>query len=70
LEKVYLVNLDHENSHTQLWHYSVTDEQKKQEHFKPNVFDKKMPLLTVRPKLDLEEREKLITRFDNWILMS
>lgn len=70
LERVYALNLNSETKETTLWHYSCTPEQKADEHFTPNLFEKKMPFLNVRPKFGPENREKLISRLDNWILMS
>ena len=70
LEKVYMIKLDYEISDTTLWYYTVTDEEKKIENFRPNLFEKNLPLLNVRPKFELSDRQKLIERFDNWILMS
>lgn len=70
VERVYMLNLDYEGQETSLWHYSATEEQKSQAGFKPNLFEKKIPLLNKRPDFSLENRDKLIDRFDSWILMS
>lgn len=70
LDRVYMLNLDYESQDTVLWHYTATPEERKQPGFKPNLFEKHLPLLKVRPKLELEEREKLMDRFDGWIIMS
>lgn len=70
LEKVYILSLKSVEDMTKLWHYTATREQKANENFEPKLFDKEMPLLTVRPKFDLENRERLIDRFDSWILIS
>jgi hypothetical protein len=70
LEKVYMLDLDWEKEETTLMYYAVTPEQKKIKGFNPNIFDKKMPLLKNRPKVGPENREKLLSRFDSWIIMS
>ncbi len=70
LEKVYMMKLDYELKDTTLWYYTVTEEQKKIENFRPNLFEKTLPMLGVRPNFSLSDRQRLIERFDNWILMS
>lgn len=70
LEKVYLVNLDTESKATTLWHYTVDEEQRNIKDWEPNLFRKDIPLLRSRPDLSEENREKLISRFDSWIIMS
>lgn len=68
LEKVYIMNLDYETSKTRLWHYSANAIQRDDSQYEPKVFEKEMPLLSVRPKF--EQKEKLIDRLDSWILIS
>lgn len=70
LEKVYMMKMDYEVKDTTLWHYVVTNEEKKIEGFRPNVFEKTLPLLGVRPNFSLPDRQRLIDRFDGWIIMS
>lgn len=70
LERVYMLNLDYERKETTLWHYSATEEDRKKDNFKPKLFEKQMPLLKNPPKVGLEDREKLLDRFDSWIIMS
>lgn len=70
IEKIYMLDLDWNKKETTLWHYSVSLEQKKTPSFRPNIFEKKMPLLSTRPKVGIEDRAKLLSRFDNWIIMS
>lgn len=71
LEKVYVLNLDHESEHTKLWYYTTTPEQRASRQFEPVHFEKTdLPLLRKRPDFSQENREKLISRFDSWILMS
>lgn len=69
-EKVYMLSLQEQHKQTVLWYYSVTDEQKKSPGFKPSVFEKAMPPLNKRPDFSIENRDKLLERFDSWILMS
>lgn len=68
VEKVYLLSLNYLSSQTEFWHYAVSDAEKKQTFFKPNMFEKKMPILKNRP--NLEDKDRLIERFDSWIIMS
>jgi len=70
IERVYMLDLNYDQKVTTIWHYSVTEEEKKIESFEPKIFEKKMPLLKNRPRLGLEDRDKLIDRFDSWIIMS
>lgn len=70
LEKVYMMQLDYELNKTVIYHYSITDEQKQIKGFEPNTFEKDLPLLKNRPDLSQENRQKLVDRFNNWILMS
>lgn len=68
LEKVYIVNFDYEASKTRLWHYSANMTQRDDQYYEPNVFEKEMPLVSIRPKF--EDQQKFIERLDGWILMS
>lgn len=70
LTKVYMMTLDYEQNHTMLYHYGVTEAQKIEKNFRPNIFEKQIPMINPKPKFGLEDRWKLIERFDNWILMS
>lgn len=71
VEKVYALSLDHEHKCTKLWYYTTTAEQREMEKFEPNIFEKiDLPLLPARPDLDIENRQKLISRLDSWILLS
>lgn len=69
-EKVYTLQLGYGEDKTGFMFYSVNEEQKKDNNFEPNIFDKTMPLMGTRPDFSLEHREKLIDRFDSWILVS
>jgi hypothetical protein len=71
VEKVYALSLDYEGKHTKLWHYSTTPEQRALAEFEPNIFEKDdLPLLKHRPDLRMETRDKLISRFESWIILS
>lgn len=71
LEKVYALSLDHEDKCTKLWYYATTPEQRQQEDFDPNIFEKTdLPLLSHRPDFSLEHRDKLLDRLSGWILLS
>ena len=67
LEKVYMLNFDFEESKTRLWFYTATSDQRNDEYYEPKLFDKEMPLIS-RP--NFKNKEKFISRMDNWILMS
>lgn len=68
LTKIYMITFDYELNHTMIYHYSITEIQKKDKSFHPNIFEKKIPLLNPIP--NLFEKDKLIKKFDTWILMS
>lgn len=69
-EKVYVLNLDHETKNTILRYYQITSTDRKNKYFDPNIFKKDLPPLSVRPNFDLENRSQLLSRLDNWILLS
>lgn len=69
-EKVYMINLDYEDKKTTLWHYSTTTKEREAHDFSPKLFNKDIPLLTTRIKAGLEDREKLLSKLNGWILMS
>lgn len=69
-ERVYTLQINYAEDKTGFMFYSLNDEQKKNEFFEPNIFDKTMPMLGARPDFTIEHRDKLIDRFDSWILMS
>lgn len=70
IEKVYMLQFDGSNAKTIFVHYSVTEEQMRNKDYEPNVFEKEIVDLSVRPNFSLDNREKLINRFDSWIIMS
>ena len=68
VEYVYFLSLKYVGQKTVLWHYTVNEEQAKDEYYNPNIFEKELPLLTNRP--DFSNSDKMIERFDSWIIMS
>jgi hypothetical protein len=70
IEKVYMLQFDHANNKTVFMHYSANEDQRKSKDFEPNVFEKEMPMLTIRPNFSISNRERLLDRFDSWIVMS
>lgn len=69
-EKVYTLQLNYAEDKTDFMFYSVTEEQRAQKSFEPKLFDKTIPMLGTRPDFAPEHREKLLDRFDSWILVS
>jgi hypothetical protein len=69
-EKMYVLNMDYENKSTILRYFSLTEDQKADKDFDPNIFKLKLPIPNVRPNFDRATRSALISRFDSWILMS
>ena len=68
IENVYFVSVKYAEEKTKFWYYTVNEEQAKDEYYSPEVFEKEFPLMA--NKLDLSNKEKLIEKFDSWILMS
>ena len=68
VEKIYVVNINYEQNKTVLWHYSCDEEQAKDKSYIPDMFEKTFPKAQL--KFDSKNKEKLMDRFDNWILMS
>lgn len=69
-EKMYVLNLDYESKQTSLRYYSATEAERADRDFDPKILKIDLPILNVRPNFDLLQRDKLIDRFDSWILMS
>lgn len=67
-EKVYMVNIDHENDRTRLWHYTVSAEQKESDYFEANLFEKEMPMM--KKGFKFEDRKKMLDRLGSWVMMS
>jgi hypothetical protein len=70
LEKTYVLCLDHGQNKTHFWHFCLSPEEKKNPNFEPNTIDREMPLMNTRPKFEIEPKEKIIERFESWVLMS
>lgn len=70
IEKVYLLSIKTLENATDFWFYETNESERVSESYEPKVFEKKMPLLKTRPKLDAAGRDKLISRMDSWILIS
>jgi len=66
-ERVYMIHNDHELCESILYYYTCDEEQKQKADYKPSIFEKRFGLLT---KLELDNKEKLVSKFDGWILMS
>jgi hypothetical protein len=71
IEKVYYLKFDYESNTAKLWHYVTNEEQRNQVNFKPKIFESKdLPMSADRPKFGIEDREQLLNKFRNWIVMS
>src|SRR5574339_948692 len=56
VERVYLLQFDNANNKTVFMHYAANEEQRKDKNYEPNIFEKEMPLLSVRPNFSLANR--------------
>jgi hypothetical protein len=65
-----MVNIDYENEQTVLFYYTRTDKEAKDKKFRPKIFEKVLPKLNIRTNFDMQYRDKLFSRLDNWVLMS
>jgi len=70
VEKVYMLNLNNHDNKTVFMHYSVNEEQKKDKDYTPNVFEKEISDLIARPNFSTVNRERLLSRFDSWVILS
>jgi len=70
LEKIYMLQLNYTSDKTIFMHYAITPNQRKDDKFEPNILAKELPLLNVRLNLELDNRDKLISRLDSWVIMS
>lgn len=68
LDKVYVLDMNYENKETTLFHYTCTLEQRQDPKYRPKIFEKKLPLLN--KQVSLKDKEKLMNRFDSWVIMS
>jgi hypothetical protein len=70
IEKVYMLNLNNHNNKTVFMHYSVNDEQRKDKDYSPHVFEKEISSLIARPNFSISNRDRLLDRFDSWLILS
>lgn len=70
LEKVYYFNIDSEDQKTKLLYYASTEAERALEDFDPNIFETEAPPMPNRPDFSIQNRDRLIERFDSWIIMS
>lgn len=66
-DKFYMLNRDLETETTKIFHHTITDEQRKDPKFRPTIFRKELPLV---PRPSFEDKGKLISRMETWIIMS
>ena len=68
-EKGYFYTLDYDGKKSILYYYAVTSDQLQEQDFEPKVFEQtELPLPPVRP--DFSNKEKIMSKLDNWILLS
>jgi hypothetical protein len=71
IEKVYVLNLDYAIPCTNFWYYTCTAEQKADQNFRPDIFEKwQLPFPPNRFDFSPSNRDKIISKFDSWILLS
>lgn len=70
IEKVYVLVLNSSDNKTVFMYYSVNEEQSKDANYSPSLFEKEMPMLTNRPNFSISNRERLLDRFDSWLILS
>lgn len=70
LEKVYILVLSSSDKKTVFMHYSVNKDQKNDVTYNPPLFEKEMPSLVNRPNFSLSNRDRLLDRFDSWLILS
>lgn len=70
-ERAYFININTEDNKTKFYHYTTTQKEREQADFEPKFFEiENLPLLKFRPDFSLENREKLLNKFDTWITFS
>lgn len=69
-EKTYILSMDLTTKKTKFFYFKITDEDKKEKKVRPKVLEKEFDLLVKRPDLSLESRDKLINKFESWVLLS
>lgn len=68
IEKVYTLNLNDKKN--VFMYYTVNEEQQQNVDYAPNIFKKDIPNLTNRPNFSLSNRDRLLDRFDSWVVLS
>lgn len=70
LEKTYILSMDFTTEKTKFYYFKITDEDKKEKKIRPKVLEKEFDLLIKRPDFGLDARDKLINKFESWVLLS
>jgi hypothetical protein len=70
LFRVYMLHVCYENNSTIMYYYSCTPEQSANKEFIPNILEKSLPIPRRKLDFSLKNRDKLLNKLDNWILMS
>ena len=68
--KAYLVSSNYEDKKTTLWYYTFTEEEEKNEHFEPRIFEQDLPLLPNGFDFSLENRDHLLDKLYSFIILS
>jgi len=69
IEDNYFLHFDNENEKTELKYFSISEEQKASKN-EPQVLEKTLPIMDIRPNFEISERNKLIERLKYWVLIS
>lgn len=67
LDKFYMLSRDMETQTTKAWYYAMTDEQRVDPKFKPNIWKQELPLIE-RPTMD--NQKKILNKIQSWITLS
>lgn len=68
LDKVYVLKTSYTENTSTLFHYSVDPIDRKKSYYEPKMFEKEFPIL--KNELDLTDQQKLMDKFQTWILLS
>lgn len=68
INKAFILNLDYQGKKSKIWHYKYSGKNKITEDVK--ILEIELPLITNRLNFLPEARQKLIEKFNYWILMS
>lgn len=66
-DKIYMLSRDMEIQNTKVFYFTITDEQRVNANFKPNIFRKELPLI---PRPSLNNQRKLLDKINLWITVS